>query len=48
MTGKDLYNYKLARIKRYFKYNKVSIEKIKMIENVLKINSSIIMKMVIK
>jgi hypothetical protein len=39
---------KLARIKRYFKYNKVSIEKIKMIENVLKINSSIIMKMVIK
>ena len=47
-TGKELENYKLQRIIRYFKYNKYSSEKINMIEKVLKINSSIIKKLINK
>ena len=44
-TGKALENYKLHRIKRYFRYNKFTQEKANMMEKVLKINSSIIMKL---
>ena len=47
-TGKALENYKLQRIKRYFKYNKFNSEKIKIIEKELKINSSIINNLIKK
>ena len=39
-SGKDLEKYKLARIRRYFKYNKITKEKIEMIEKSLKIDLS--------
>ena len=48
MTGKNLYIYKLSRIKRYFKYNNFTSEKIKMMEKLLKIKSSEIIKWIKK
>ena len=37
-TGKELEKYKIQRIKRYFKFNNFSFQKIEMLENSLKLN----------
>jgi len=42
LIGKALENYKISRIKRYFRYNDATLEKIKMIEKALKIHDFII------
>lgn len=44
VTGKALENYKLQRIKRFFKYNNITFEKVTMIEKVLNINLNNIKK----